>query len=69
MIKLDGKELSFDYYLNALDCSANDVNELSALLRYRDNYMIEWNKSRALADINCIIDNMQELKEVINIIE
>jgi len=65
MINLDGTGFSFDYHLNALKCSRNDVEELSALLRYRDNNMIELNKTRALADINCVISNMVDLKEII----
>lgn len=41
------------------------LNDLIALLKYKDTNMIEKNKSRALADIDLMIKTMEELKEKI----
>lgn len=66
MITLSNQDqFSFNYHLNGLDFCKKDINELIALLRYRDTKMIRHNKTRALADIKLIIDNLNELKAAI----
>lgn len=48
-----------------LDFASYNMNTLVALFGYNDNAMIWYNKERALCMVDCIIDIMTELKEII----
>lgn len=62
-IKLEGD--GFSYHMVAMKCVQDDAKELRALLSYRSKTMIKLNKNRALSDIDCSIENLQELRAAI----
>lgn len=61
----DNNYFGYDYYKRAMECVSNDARELRDLLRYRSKSMIDANKTRALCDIECAMENLKELKAAI----
>lgn len=64
-LTVDRNCFGFDYYTRAMECVKNDARELKALLSYRSKSMIEANKTRALSDIDCAMENLKELRAAI----
>ena len=63
MININEKGSGFDYFIRLTELITRDAKELKALLLYKDMRMIEVNKVRALADIDCSIANLIELRQ------
>lgn len=60
------KNIDFEKELRNLEFARNHyLNELIALLSYKDEKMLELNKARALGGIELTIKTMEELREVI----
>lgn len=60
-------EIKFDQELRSLNFAKEKyLNETIALLEYKDEKMIELNKSRVIGNIELMIKTMEELKAKIN---
>lgn len=60
---MEDNKIDYDAELRGLDFSRYCHNEIIALLRYRNDRMLELNKTRAISSIDIIINTMEELKE------
>lgn len=56
----------YDIVMRGMDWCEAQIMELKALLNYKSETMINGNKIRALACINSVIDEMEDLKRMIN---
>lgn len=59
----------YDIAMRSMDWCKAQIMELKALLNYKSDSMIALNKSRALADIDSIVESVEDLKRMINKIE
>ena len=59
----------YDIAMRSMDWCKAQVMELKALLNYKSISMIDLNKSRALTDINSVVESMEDLKRMISEIE
>lgn len=56
----------YDIAMRGMDWCKAQITELKALLNYKSETMINGNKIRALAGIDSVIDEMEDLKRMIN---
>lgn len=56
----------YDIAMRGMDWCEAQIVELRALLNYKSEIMINENKIRTLADIDSVIDEMEDLKRMIN---
>lgn len=59
----------YDIAMRSMDWCKAQIMELKALLNYKSDSMIALNKSRALANIDSIVESVEDLKRMINKIE
>jgi hypothetical protein len=59
----------YDIAMRSMDWCKAQIMELKALLNYKSDSMIALNKSRVLADIDSIVESVEDLKRMINEIE
>lgn len=59
----------YDIAMRSMDWCKAQIKELKALLNYKSDSMIALNKSRVLADIDTIVESVEDLKRMINEIE
>lgn len=55
--------LDYEYLINSMDYARHHFESIEALLRYKNDDMMELNKERLLSSINLVMDSLQELKE------
>lgn len=55
--------LDYEYLINSMDYARHHFESIEALLRYKNDGMMELNKERFLSSINLVMDSLQELKE------
>lgn len=56
----------YDIAMRSMDWCKAQIMELKALLNYKSETMISENEIRAIASINSVIEEMENLKRMIN---
>lgn len=56
-------KINYEEELRDLEFARKDFDEIIALLKYKNDNMIELNKSRLIGDIDLVMSTLEELKQ------
>lgn len=60
---MEDKKIDYEAELRSLDFAKYCYDEIVALLKYKNDSMVELNKTRVIGSIDLVIETMEELKK------